>query len=160
MGRPSSGVNIGEKGILPWLELKKHPDGCFSNSSQDGTSPSGKISDEIFLQAGLAVFAFCGLRTLKQKHRSAFRSPTDTKQLVSCLGWNKKSTLTGAFLTPAKTGDRTPDLSLTKRLLYQLSYLGNKSAYYSYILPKKYHFCTLGFLPSRRLSSACINLRL
>ena len=33
----------------------------------------------------------------------------------------------GAFLISAKTGDRTPDLSLTKRLLYQLSYLGNKS---------------------------------
>lgn len=28
----------------------------------------------------------------------------------------------------AETGDRTPDLPLTKRLLYQLSYLGNTTA--------------------------------
>jgi len=35
-------------------------------------SPSGKIPDGIFLQSGLAVFAFRGLRTLKQKHRCAF----------------------------------------------------------------------------------------
>ena len=44
--------------------------------------PSDKIPDGIFLQAGLAVFAFRGLRTLKQKHRSGFRSLPHTKQLV------------------------------------------------------------------------------
>ena len=47
--------------------------------------PSGKIPDEIFLQAGLAVFAFRGLRTLKQKHRSAFQVPSQAKQFA-CLG--------------------------------------------------------------------------
>ena len=51
--------------------------------------PSDKIPDGIFLQAGLAVFAFRGLRTLKQKHRSAFQLPTHTKQLVCSETKNK-----------------------------------------------------------------------
>ena len=45
-------------------------------------SPSGHFADAKCLQAGLAVFAFRGLRTLKQKQRSAFRSLSHTKQLV------------------------------------------------------------------------------
>jgi hypothetical protein len=43
--------------------------------------PSGKTSDEVFLQAGLAVFAL--LR--KQKHRSAFQIPTRIKQFMRLL---------------------------------------------------------------------------
>ena len=46
---------------------------------------SGKIPDGIFLQAGLAVFAFRGLRTLKQKHRCAFQSLTRAKQFIRLL---------------------------------------------------------------------------
>jgi len=47
--------------------------------------PSDKIPDGIFLQAGLAVFAFhrsppSGTR-LKQKHRCAFQSLPQAKQL-------------------------------------------------------------------------------
>ena len=45
-------------------------------------SPSGHFADAKCLQAGLTVFAFRGLRTLKQKQRSAFRSLSHTKQLV------------------------------------------------------------------------------
>ncbi|WP_428065361.1 hypothetical protein, partial [Candidatus Avelusimicrobium facis] len=54
---------------------------------QDGTSPSGKIPDGIFLQSGLAVFALRAevLFARKQKHRSAFRSPAHAKQFACCL---------------------------------------------------------------------------
>ena len=50
-------------------------------------SPSGKISDEIFLQAGLAVLALRRgkARARKLVQRSAFRSPTRIKQLMRCL---------------------------------------------------------------------------
>ena len=44
--------------------------------------PSGHFADAKCLQAGLAVFAFRGLRTLKQKHRSAFQSLTEQQAVV------------------------------------------------------------------------------
>ena len=44
--------------------------------------PSGKTPDGIFLQAGLAVFAFRGLHTLKQKHRCAFQVLPRIKQFM------------------------------------------------------------------------------
>jgi hypothetical protein len=50
--------------------------------------PSGKIPNGIFLQAGLAVFAFRASPVrlaLKQKHRSAFQVLSQAKQFA-CLG--------------------------------------------------------------------------
>ena len=41
--------------------------------------PFRHFSDEKCYRAGLAVFAFRGLRALKQKHRSAFQIPTRSK---------------------------------------------------------------------------------
>ena len=47
-------------------------------------SPSDKIPDGIFLQAGLAVFALCAeeLYAHKQKHRSAFLALSQAKQFA------------------------------------------------------------------------------
>ncbi|MBP5617479.1 MAG: hypothetical protein J6X06_06895 [Elusimicrobiaceae bacterium] len=64
-----------------WNKFKTTPSGGFQICPVQ-TSPSGKIPDGIFLQAGLAVFAFRGLRTLKQKHRCAFRSLPRIKQFM------------------------------------------------------------------------------
>ncbi|MBR3632840.1 MAG: hypothetical protein IKN49_07305 [Elusimicrobiaceae bacterium] len=49
-------------------------------------SPSSKIPDGIFLQAGLAVFAFRAeeLYAIKQKHRSAFLVLAHAKQFACC----------------------------------------------------------------------------
>ena len=49
-------------------------------------SPSDKISDEIFLQAGLAVFAL--LR--KQKHRSVFLTLSRIKQFMRYCHFSKE----------------------------------------------------------------------
>ena len=47
-------------------------------------SPSDKIPDGIFLQAGLAVFALCAVEQYahKQKHRSAFLALSQAKQFA------------------------------------------------------------------------------
>jgi hypothetical protein len=47
-------------------------------------SPSDKIPDGIFLQAGLAVFALCAgvPYAHKQKHRSAFLALSQAKQFA------------------------------------------------------------------------------
>ena len=54
----------------------------FLRNRPPGDLPSGKIPDGIFLQAGLAVFAFRGFRTLKQKHRCAFQVLSRAKQFA------------------------------------------------------------------------------
>lgn len=50
--------------------------------------------------------------------------PHARKAVCALSSLNLKTPLKAGFLNLAKTGDRTPDLPLTKRLLYQLSYLG------------------------------------
>ena len=83
-------------------------------------SPSGKTPDGVFLQAGLAVFAFRATPVrlaLKQKHRCAFRTLTRIKQFMRLLP-NQKSTLSGAF----KFGQyrvRTCDLPRVRRTRYR-----------------------------------------
>ena len=69
-----------------FLDVKKPSDGELKKEPRR-VSPSDKIPDGIFLQAGLAVFALCAeeLYAHKQKHRCAFRSPTQAKQFACCL---------------------------------------------------------------------------
>jgi len=61
------------------VKFKNRPLGRFSNLPSTGL-PSGKIPDGIFLQAGLAVFAFaCPAKLI---HRSAFQSLPRIKQFM------------------------------------------------------------------------------
>lgn len=54
----------------------------YAHKAVGADLPYVNFLTEISSGPALAVFAFRGLRTLKQKHRSGLQVPTRTKQLV------------------------------------------------------------------------------
>ena len=103
--------------------------GEFINTYPRRRLPSGKISDEIFLQAGLAVFAF--RHRLKQKHHSAFQLPTHSKQLLFSKSKIKKPVIQTDFFILPPAGVELATFSLGRSRSIQLSYGGVKQLFSS-----------------------------